>query len=237
MRSTVHLVTARDCLALRPLVAPMLERQLMAGSPWGKALVGMDLGALVAAGRELVEQQPRTNPELARCLEQRFPERDGASMAQGLRNLLPLVQLPPRGIWGAGGVPTLTTAESWIGAPLSTGSTLDEMVLRYLAAFGPASVRDAQTWCGVTRLGSRLRAAAPDPRDLPRRGGSRALRPARRTAARRRHPRPAPLPARVRQRARRRTPIGGGSSTPSTASACSRRARCSSTGSCRGRGS
>ena len=152
MRSTVHLVTARDCLALRPLVAPMLERQLMAGSPWGKALAGMDLGALVAAGRELVEQEPRTNPELAQRLEQRWPERDGASMAQGLRNLLPLVQLPPRGIWGVGGVPTLTTAESWIGAPLATGSTLDELVVRYLAAFGPASVRDAQTWCGVTRL-------------------------------------------------------------------------------------
>ena len=152
MRSTVHLVTARDCLALRPLVAPLLERQLLSGSPWGKALVGMDLDALVAVGRELVEQQPRTNPELARCLAERWPDRDGESMAQGLRNLLALVQLPPRGIWGAGGVPTLTTAESWIGAPLEHAPSLDAMVLRYLAAFGPAGVRDAQMWCGLTRL-------------------------------------------------------------------------------------
>jgi hypothetical protein len=152
MRSTVHLVTARDCLALRPLVAPMLERQLLSGSPWGKGLVGMDLDALVAVGRELVERQPHTNPELARRLAEHWPDRDGESMAQGLRNLLPLVQLPPRGIWGEGGAPTLTTAESWIGAPLERDPSPDAMVLRYLGAFGPASVRDAQTWCGLTRL-------------------------------------------------------------------------------------
>jgi Winged helix DNA-binding domain len=162
MRSTVHLVTARDCLELRPLVAPMLERQLMAGSPWGRALAGMDLDALVVAGREILEQQPLANPELARRLEQLWPERDGESMAQGLRNLLPLVQLPPRGIWGAGGVPTLTTAESWIGAPLAADATLDGLVTRYLAAFGPASVRDAQTWCGVTRLGAVFERLRPE---------------------------------------------------------------------------
>ena len=153
MRSTVHLVSAPDALFLRPLVAPLLERQLFTGSPWGRALIGMDLEALIATGRELVEQAPRTNPELAALLTARFPGRDGASMTNGLRNLLPLVQLPPRGIWGAGGVPTLTTAESWIGAPLDADVSPDVLVHRYLAAFGPASVRDAQTWCGLTRLG------------------------------------------------------------------------------------
>jgi hypothetical protein len=152
MRSTVHLVTARDCLVLRTLVAPMLERQLLRGSPWGRALVGMDLDALVAAGREIVEQRPRTNPELAEALAAIWPERDGESMAQGLRNLLPLVQLPPRGVWGAGGVPRLTTAASWIGARSEPEGSREELVIRYLGAFGPASVRDAQTWCGLTRL-------------------------------------------------------------------------------------
>jgi hypothetical protein len=152
MRSTVHLVTARDALELRALVAPMLERQLFTGSPWGRPLLGMDLAALVATGRELVEQRPRTNPELAQALVERFPDRDGASMAQALRNLLPLVQLPPRGVWGVGGVATLTTAQSWIGAPLPAEASPDAMVRRYLAAFGPATVPDAQTWCGLTRL-------------------------------------------------------------------------------------
>ena len=81
-------------------------------------------------------------------------------MAMALRNLLPLVQLPPRGVWGAGGVARLTTAESWIGAPLEAGSP-DRMVLRYLGAFGPASVMDAQTWCGLTRLGEVFERLAP----------------------------------------------------------------------------
>ncbi len=153
MRSTVHLVTARDCLALRPVVAPVLERQLWGGSPWGKRLEGIDAEALVRAGREILDAQPLSGPELGRRLHERFPAYDGESMANALRNLVPLVQLPPRGIWRAGGIPTLATAEQWIGAPLNDDTTPDRMVLRYLGAFGPASAADVQTWCGLTRLG------------------------------------------------------------------------------------
>lgn len=153
MRSTVHLVTARDAQRLRPLLAAMLARRLLTGSPWGRALIGMDLEALVTTGRELLEQEPRTNPELARLLVERFPDRDGESMTQGLRNLLPLVQLPPRGIWGEGGVVRLTTLAAWTGNADVPELTLDDLVRRYLAAFGPATPLDAQTWSGLTRLG------------------------------------------------------------------------------------
>ena len=162
MRSTVHLVTTRDACFLRPLLAPMLERQLVTGSPWGRALAGMDLNALAAVGRELLEAQPRTNRELAALLVERFPGRDGHAMTQALRNLLPLVQLPPRGVWGVGGGVRLTTTEHWTGAALRADATLDALIPRYLAAFGPASVQDAQAWCGLTRLGAvfeRLRPA------------------------------------------------------------------------------
>jgi Winged helix DNA-binding domain len=152
MRSTVHLVTARDCIALRPVVASVLERQLWGGSPWGKRLAGIDPLALAAAGREILDRQPLTNPELARHLRERFPEHDGESMANAVRNLVPLVQLPPRGIWGVGGVATLATAESWLGAPLEPAGAPDLAILRYLGAFGPASVMDVQAWCGLTRL-------------------------------------------------------------------------------------
>ena len=63
------------------------------------------------------------------------------------------MQVPPRGVWGASGRAAHTTAEHWLGRRLAPAPAPDELVLRYLAAFGPASVMDVQTWCGLTRLG------------------------------------------------------------------------------------
>ncbi|HET6774077.1 MAG TPA: winged helix DNA-binding domain-containing protein [Acidimicrobiales bacterium] len=151
MRSTVHLVTAEDCRFLRPLHAAFLERALLT-STWRTGLDDLDLGAVVAAGRALVEEQPLTFRELGVRLVERWPERDPATLAQAVRALAPLVQLPPRAVWGRTGQVVVTTAEHWLGAPLDEGAALDEMVLRYLAAFGPASVMDVQAWSGLTRL-------------------------------------------------------------------------------------
>jgi DNA glycosylase AlkZ-like len=152
MRSTIHLETARDCLFLRPLLQPVQDRNLFTGSPFGRNLTGMNLDELEAAGRAIVEEKPRTSKELSVLLHERWPERDATSLAMAIRNLAPLVQVPPRGVWGKGGLAILTTAESWLGQPLDPNPTLDEMVLRYLGAFGPASVMDAQNWSGLTRL-------------------------------------------------------------------------------------
>jgi hypothetical protein len=151
MRSTIHLVTAADCLALRPLLQPVIERSMQGN--FGRNLVGLDRAELVAAGRAAVEAAPLTFAALGRALAERWPERDPASLAQGIRAGVPLVQVPPRGVWGASGPAAHTSAESWLGRPLEA-MPLDDLVLRYLGAFGPATVRDAQTWSGLTRLGA-----------------------------------------------------------------------------------
>ena len=152
MRNTVHLVSARDCLALRPLVQPVIDRSLYANRGHRVDIEGLNIEALVATGRALIEEQPRTAKELGGLLQERWPKRNPATLARVIRHLAPLIQVPPRGLWGKSGQTTHTTAETWLGRPLDSDPSLDVLVLRYLGAFGPASVKDVQTWSGLTGL-------------------------------------------------------------------------------------
>jgi len=153
MRTTIHLLTARDWLALRPVLQIVQERGFRTGSPFGRNLVGLDIDEVLAAGRALLEAKPRTGNAIGKILAERWPDRDAASLGHAVRYLVPLVQIPPRGIWGKGGLPVLATAETWLGESVGTDSSPERMILRYLAAFGPASVMDIQAWCWLTRLG------------------------------------------------------------------------------------
>ena len=148
MRSTLHMVTADDCLALRPVLQPMLETAFARSV---HARENLDLDEIAKVAREHVEAEALTNADLGRLLTERWPGKDVTALLQAVRAKLAIVQLPPRGLWGVGGQPTGTTAETWLGRPFAPMSP-DELVRRYLAAFGPASVQDAQTWSGLTRL-------------------------------------------------------------------------------------
>lgn len=152
LRTTIHTVTAADALGLRPLVQPVLERTF-ASTAWGQRLRGHDLTDAFAVAVRLVEERPRTRAELARLLADAVPGPDPVSLSWAFSYHVPLVQPTPRGLWGESGPSALTTYRAWVGADAEPGATtLDEVVLRYLRVFGPASVRDVQAWCGLTRL-------------------------------------------------------------------------------------
>jgi DNA glycosylase AlkZ-like len=151
MRSTIHLVTADDSLLLRPLTQPVLDAELARHPEFAPKLRELELGPVLAYAREVLEQ-PRTGPQLRAALAERFPDRDPAALAYACRCLLALVQVPPRGVWGRTAQVTNATVEAWLGRPLAAEPSLDGVVLRYLAAFGPASVADVGTWSRLTGL-------------------------------------------------------------------------------------
>jgi len=191
MRNTVHLVDTADYLRFRPLFQPPMDRAL-AGN-WGRRLAGVDLAELREAAAVLLAETPLTRVALARALAPRWPGHDPAALAHAASHLLPLVQVPPRGRWGQSGPAAFMLASAWLdsrppnppptppavptppvaqvpSAPVEYSTVVEELVLRYLAAYGPATVADIQTWSGLTRLrevterlGGRLRPlAGPD---------------------------------------------------------------------------
>jgi hypothetical protein len=161
MRNTLHLVTARDCIALRPLFSPVLGRGLQA-SPFGRNLVGMKTQPLIRQATRLMKEKPRTLAELGALLHERWPDRDASSLAYAIRHLVPLVQVPPRGVWGKSAQATWTSAELWLGKPLTRKPSVESLVMRYLAAFGPATVADISAWSGLTALRSVVERLRPD---------------------------------------------------------------------------
>ncbi len=152
MRATIHLVSASDCLTLRPLVQPVLDAELARHPDFSPRLEGVDLEPILADGRALLAERPLSGRELRAALAERYPGLDAAALAYACRCKLPLVQAPPRGLWRRSAQVTTTTAEAWLGRPLERRPSLDDVVLRYLAAFGPATVADVTTWCRLTGM-------------------------------------------------------------------------------------
>ncbi|NIK60820.1 winged helix DNA-binding domain-containing protein [Kribbella shirazensis] len=153
MRATIHLVSSRDFLAFRPLVQPRLEREVYQNMTYGRhRLEGLDMDSVLAAGIARMTESPATAAQLRDHLAPLYPDRDPAALAHAVRCLLPTIQTPPRGLWQRSGNPAMTTADLWLNSSVTPQPSVDDLVLRYLAAYGPASVSDAQTWSGLTRL-------------------------------------------------------------------------------------
>ena len=150
MRGTVHLVTVQDALRLRPLTEVATVRGH--NGAFGRRMGGADPAELTEAVREILADEPLTAREVARRLIDRGIGDDVEAIANATRAYVPLVQVPPRGVWGAGGHAKYATIESWTGCELEAEPSIDDVVLSYLRAFGPASVMDAQNWSGLTKL-------------------------------------------------------------------------------------
>jgi hypothetical protein len=153
-RGTIHLVTADDALGLRPLMQPVLDREIQNHSEFGPLLADIDLAPVLAFAEPLLAARPLTAAKLRAALEADFPDLPSAALAYACRCKLPLVQVPPRGVWGKTLAVTSTPLEAWLGRSLAPADapTLDDVALRYLAAFGPASVADFASFTRLTGL-------------------------------------------------------------------------------------
>lgn len=151
MRGTIHMLTAADFRLIRPMLQPVLDRLLVAN----RTVEGLDLAAVTAAGAQFLDGAALTAKDLGAALAVTWPGYDPGTLAMTVSCREPLVQVPPRGLWGRSGPPAFTTARAWLAGRGGDGSGDGDpatVVRRYLAAYGPASVRDLQAWLGVTRL-------------------------------------------------------------------------------------
>lgn len=160
MRSTIHLVTAEDALRLRPLMQPAVEKPM--GGRGRTELRARGLDDIATAGRALLEAEPLTNAALGAKLAERWPDESRDNLVMAVRVSVPLVQVTPRGMWGRSGATKHAPLESWLGLPLDRSASIDDLVRRYLAAFGPASPADMQVWSGLTKLAAVFERLRPE---------------------------------------------------------------------------
>jgi hypothetical protein len=159
MRGTIHLLSRRDAMGLRALMAPMLATRF-GSTALAKSLNGLDVDDVSRVARSVAADVPLSRLELGRRLAERFPGYPEESLAYAAVFHEPMVQTPPRGVWGKRETPKWQTFNGFLGAGAVGSVSVDDVVLRYLAAFGPASVADIRYWSGLSGLSevvSRLR--------------------------------------------------------------------------------
>lgn len=155
MRATLHLVTTADYLRLRATLQPLLTAAFESIAKQRKEI---DFERVIAAAKAFIAAEPRSFAELSAMLTDLMPDHDVGAMRYSVRTHLPLIQVPAKTQWSYPGNPRFTLAESWLGQPIPTEEDIRTLIVRYLAAFGPARVTDMQTWSGLGKLKSTVEA-------------------------------------------------------------------------------
>ncbi|MFF4249534.1 winged helix DNA-binding domain-containing protein [Streptomyces sp. NPDC001822] len=158
MRRTVHLVSGADALAWRARHDPMLRQRVL--GTYRRELDGVDLAELASAARAVMaDGEPRTMTAIADALAARWPAPGRRALGEMVvAALVPMVQMPPRGLWRVKAGVRNTPLAAWLGreadasAPQGTDPVGEAMVRRYLAAYGPAASADLRAWCGLAGL-------------------------------------------------------------------------------------
>ncbi|MEU4551967.1 winged helix DNA-binding protein [Micromonospora violae] len=157
MRRTVHLLVADDAVAWRSRHDAMLRQRVF--GVYRSELDGVDLDDLAAATRAvLADGEPRSMPEIGRALSERWPTPGPRALGEMAVALLPMTQLPPRGVWRAKAGARYVPLSAWLGREVAPPTAVGAdpvgqlLVRRYLAAFGPATTADLRAWCGLAGL-------------------------------------------------------------------------------------
>lgn len=161
LRGTLHIIAAEDYLQFHPLLVPTLSRNLHL---FASRTAGFAMDSFIGAMRAYIREQPRTKAELQVKMDKLYHGMGKMQIADAVRMYLALIQIPSAGTWGFTGKPAHVEATAWLGQPLASSSDYgrQQLILRYLAAFGPASVQDIQKWSGLTRLQSTIAALRPE---------------------------------------------------------------------------
>ena len=149
MRGTIHLFSAVDYRTFRPAIQPVLGRAM---SVLGSRSAGLDVERVLPAAYTLLAEGPLPFNDIRDRLQAQFPEMNDRALGFAVRMLIPLVVIPAEHRWAYLANAPFGLADEWIGPCDPPDSALQELIRRYLAAFGPATVTDAQTWLGISGL-------------------------------------------------------------------------------------
>jgi hypothetical protein len=141
MRATLHAVSASDFRSFRPAVQPVLSAAFAGVNK--RITGGVEVDEVLPVARSLLEESPRTFNELRALLSERFPDVNHRGLGYAARTHLPLTMVPTDDRWAFPRDAQFALAEC------DDAASPSDLVRRYLAAFGPASATDVQTWSGL----------------------------------------------------------------------------------------